>query len=108
MGIRQGESGKETESMFAEFTEPAAVLDPIVTVIMRLLAPPAMADDRIAQTEGAPAKDRFPSRRLPVKTRLAIMRRKWDKDNPTAGEALAEQNLGRIVPRREPSSLLPN
>ena len=73
MGIRQGESGKETESMFAEFAEPAGVLDPVVTVIMRLLAPPAMADDRIAQTEGAPARDRFRIGR-PVETWLAIIR----------------------------------
>ena len=77
MGIRQGESGKETESMFAEFAEPAAVLDPVVTVIMRLLAPPAMTDDRIAQTEGTPAKDRFRTSR-PVEARLAMIRRKWD------------------------------
>jgi hypothetical protein len=38
--------------MLAEFAEPAAVLDPVVTVVMRLLAPPAMTDVRIAQTEG--------------------------------------------------------
>jgi hypothetical protein len=50
MGIRKGESGKETESMFAQFAKPAVVLDPVVTVVMRLLAPPAMADDRIMQT----------------------------------------------------------
>ena len=73
MGIRQGESRKEAESMFAEFAEPAGVLDPVVTVIMRLLAPSAMADDRIAQTEGAPARDRFRIGR-PVETWLAIIR----------------------------------
>lgn len=45
MGIRKGESGKETESMFAKFAQPAVVLDPVVILVMRLLAPPAMADD---------------------------------------------------------------
>jgi hypothetical protein len=55
MGVGQGENGKERESLFAEIAEPAVVLDPVVTVVMRLLAPPAMTDDRIAQTEGTPA-----------------------------------------------------
>jgi hypothetical protein len=82
MGIRQRESGKETESMFAEFAEAAVVLDPVVTVVMRLLAPPAMTDDRIAQTERTRAKDRFPTSR-PVEARLAMIRRKWDKGNRT-------------------------
>ena len=108
MGIRKGERGKETESMFAELAEPAVVLDPVVNVVMRLLAPPAMADDRMAQTQRTPARDRFRITRRPVETWLAIIRRKWDKDNRTAWEALTEQNLRRIVPRREPSSFLLN
>ena len=66
MGIRQGESGKETESMFADFAEAAVVLDPVMAVVMRLLAPQAMTDDRVAQTEGTPAEDRFRTSRCPV------------------------------------------
>jgi hypothetical protein len=93
MGIRQGECGKESESMFAELAEAAVILDPVVTVVMRLLAPPAMADDRITQTERTPARDRFRMARRPVETRLAIIRRKWDKDNRTDWEALS---LSRI------------
>ena len=79
--------------MFTDFAEPAVVLDPVVTLVVRLFAPAAMADDRIAQTEGTPAKDRFPGRRFPVETRLAIIRRKWDKDNRTAGRL----SLSRIL-----------
>ena len=94
--------------MFAELAEPTVVLDPVVNVVMRLLAPPAMADDRVAQTQGTPARDRFRISCRPIETWLAIIRRKWDKDNRTAWEALAEQNLRRIVPRREPSSFLLN
>jgi hypothetical protein len=96
LGIRKGESGKETESVFAEFAEPAAVLDPVVTVVMRLLAPPAMANDRIDQTQGTPAKDRFSTSR-PVEARLAMVRRKWDNGDRNALEgSLTEQNLARI------------
>jgi hypothetical protein len=54
---------------------------------MRLFAPPSMADDRVPQTEGTPAYDLFRTSR-PVETWLAIIRRKWDKDNRLASEAL--------------------
>ena len=92
VGIRQGESGKETDSMLADLAEPAAVLDPVVTVVMRLLAPPAMPNDRIPQTQRTPGKDPFPTSR-PVKARLAMIRRKWDNGDRTAWEALS---LSRI------------
>jgi len=96
LGIRKGESGKETESVFAEFAEPAAVRDPVVTVVMRLLAPPAMANDRIAQTQGTTAKDPFSTSR-PVEARLAMVGRKWDNADRNALEgSFTEQNLARI------------
>ena len=59
---------------------------------MRLLVPQPMTDDRIAQAEGTPAKDRFPTSR-PVEARLAMIRRKWDNGDRTAWEALS---LSRI------------
>jgi len=63
---------------------------------MRLLAPPAMTDDRVAQTEGTPAQDRFRTS-CPVEARLAMAPRKWDKRDRTALEgSLTEQNLARI------------
>ena len=97
MGVGQGESGKESDGLFAEFAEPATVLDPVVTGVMRLLAPPAMTVDRIPQTEGTPAKDWFRTSRRPVEARLAMVRRKWNKGNRTALEgSLAERNLARI------------
>ena len=79
--------------MFAELAESAMVLDPVVTVVMRLLAPPAMANDRIGQTEWTPGKDPFPTSRRPVEARLAMIRRKWDNGDRTAWEALS---LSRI------------
>jgi hypothetical protein len=48
MGVGQGESGKERESYAAGLAAEAVVLDPIVRVVMRLFAPLAMADERIA------------------------------------------------------------
>jgi len=82
--------------VFAEFAEPAAVRDPVVTVVMRLLAPPAMANDRIAQTQGTTAKDPFSTSR-PVEARLAMVGRKWDNGDRNALEgSFTEQNLARI------------
>ncbi len=103
MGIRQGESGKESESMSAEFAEPAAVLDPVVTVVMRLLAPPAMTDERITQTQGTPAQDRFRTCR-PVESQLAMIRRKWDKGNRTAWRlSYGAEPCQECASEREPS-----
>jgi hypothetical protein len=86
--------------------EPAPVLDPVVTVVMRLLAPPAMTDDRIAQTEGTPAKDRFRTS-CPVEARLAMVRREWDKGDRTALEgSLTQQNLARMCAQKR-AFLLP-
>jgi hypothetical protein len=47
VGIRQGESGQEAKDDTAQRTKTAAVPDPIVTLIMSLLASPAVADDRM-------------------------------------------------------------
>jgi hypothetical protein len=79
-----------------------------VTFVMCLLAPPAMANDRIAQTERTPAKDPSPTSR-PVKARLAMVRRKWDNGDRTAWKAPSEQNLAKdTCPETEPSSFLLN
>jgi hypothetical protein len=47
MGVRQGESGQEAKDYTAQWTEAATVPDPIVTLIMCLLASPTMTDDRM-------------------------------------------------------------
>src|SRR5260370_36569903 len=47
VGVRQGGSGQKAKDYTAQRTETAAVADPIVTLIMGLLASPAMTDDRI-------------------------------------------------------------
>ena len=61
---------------------------------MSLLAPTAMANDGISQTERTPAKDPFPACR-PVETGLAMVRRKWDNGDRTAWKALTEQILAK-------------
>ena len=47
VGIWQGERGQEAKDYTTQRTETAAVPDPIVSLILGLLASPAMADDRM-------------------------------------------------------------
>jgi hypothetical protein len=82
MGVGQGESREKTDSYFTEFAEETAVLDPIMSVVMRLFAPPSVADERIAPTSPTAANDLFSTSR-PVEAWLAMIRRKWDKENRT-------------------------
>src|SRR5438046_6505610 len=83
MSIGEGKNGKESESYFEPRAETAASLNPVVTLVMSLFAPSAMADDRIARTLRTEANDLFPTRR-PVKVWVAIVPRKWDKQNRIA------------------------
>ena len=84
MGIGQGENGKESEGFFAPRAEATASRNPVVTLVMSLFAPSAMADDRIALTLRTEANDRFRTSRRPVKVWVAIVPRKWDKQNRIA------------------------
>jgi hypothetical protein len=84
MSIGQGKNGEESEGFFAPRAEATASLNPVVALVMSLFAPSAMADDRIAQTLRTAANDLFVASRCPVKARVAIVPRKWDKQNRIA------------------------
>jgi hypothetical protein len=61
--------------------DAAANLDPVVTLVMSLFLPPAVTDDRIAQTLRTAAEDLFGTSRRPVEGWLAMIPGKWDKEN---------------------------
>jgi hypothetical protein len=84
VGVGQGENGKESEGCFASRAAAAASVNPVVTLVMSLFPPSAVADDRIAQTLRTEANDLFPTSRRPVKVWVAIVPRKWDKENRIA------------------------
>lgn len=105
MGMGQGETRKEGEGQPAQFADAAVHLDPVVTLVMRLFAPPAVTDYRIAQTLRTAAKNQLCAGRRPVQDRVAMIRTKWDKENRTAWEALPLSGpFQGSAPRREPSS----
>jgi hypothetical protein len=85
LGVWQGENGKEREGCLAPRAQAAANPNPVVTLVMSLFAPSAMADDRIARTLRTEANDPTTSTsRRPVKVWVAIVPRKWDKQNRIA------------------------
>ena len=92
MGIRQGENGKAGEGQMAGPTHASANFDPIVSLVMSLLAPPTVRSNRIAQTPRTTARDRFPGG-SPVQIWVARITAKWDKNNRTAWEALSLNRL---------------
>jgi len=73
MGMGQGETRKEGEGQPAQFADAAVNLDPVVTLVMRLFAPPAMTDYRIAQTLRTAAKNQLCAGRRPVQDRVAMI-----------------------------------
>jgi hypothetical protein len=106
MGVRQGESGQETKDYTAQRTEPTAVPDPIVTLIMGLLPSPAMADDRVQQAERTPAKNQSSTGR-PIESGLAMVGKKWNNvDRIVLRGSLIERNLARICAQKRAFSFL--
>ena len=106
MGVGQRENGKESKGQFAEVTDTAPNLYPVVTLVMSLLAAPAMPDDRIAQALRTAANDLFRTAHGPVKGQVAMVHGKWDKENRTAMEALPRSGIFHDM-RPEESFLLP-
>jgi hypothetical protein len=74
-------------------THASANFDPIVSLVMSLLAPPAVRSNRIAQTPRTTARDRFLAGGSPVQIWVARITAKWDKNNRTAWEALSLNRL---------------
>jgi len=106
MSVGQRENGKESEGQFAKVTDTAPNLDPVVTLVMSLLTPPAVPHDRIAPALRTAANDMFGTAHGPVKRRVAMIRGKWDKENRTAMEALPRSGIFQDM-RPEESFLLP-
>ena len=85
MGVGQGEKRKESEGQSAEITDSASSLDPVVTLVMGLFAPPAVTNNRIAETLRTASNDQFRTSLCPVEGWVAMIPRTWDKQNRTTG-----------------------
>ena len=59
----------------------AANADPVMVFVMRLFAPPTVADNGVLQTHRALAKNDFLYCLGPIGFEVVLCSRKWDKEN---------------------------
>ena len=76
VGIGWGERRQERERLAAQIAEAAPNGNPVMLFVMRLFAPAAMPDDRIAQTNRAVAKDRTSTGFDPIDFEVVLCGRK--------------------------------
>ena len=86
MGVRERKQWKKGEGLPATRTATATDADPVVMLIMGLLAAASMADDGIAFTSGASPQDNFGAPRGPLRFELVRRDGKWDKQNRSSLE----------------------
>jgi hypothetical protein len=96
VGVRQGENGKESESCFASRAEATTNPNPVVTLVMSLFAPSAMADDRIAQTRRTKRMISSPPAAAQSKSGLQSFPESGIKRIVLLGGSLAERTRARI------------
>ena len=97
--VRKREQREKGEGLPATGAAAATDANPVVMLIVGLLAAASMANDRIAFTNGASPQDDLVTVFGPVVFGLVWQGRKWDKKNRISLElcppALTSQDLGR-------------
>ena len=74
--------------------------NPIMMLIVRLLAAASVADDRLPLTYRAPPQD-LVAVLLPLSFKLVRRRRKWDKENRSRWGSATDVDLPRSEPEAE-------
>ena len=103
MGVRERKQREEGEGGAATKAVTAPDSNPVVMLIVRLLAAASMADDRIAFTSGAAPQDDFGATRGPLRFELVRRDGKWDKQDRSSLELCPS---GVDLPRSEPEAEL--
>jgi len=98
--LQRGHDADTTNRRETPYAATAADGNPVMMLIVCLLATASMADDRIAFTSGASPQDDFGPARGPIGLEQLVRRhRKWDKQNRTSSglcpPALTSQDLSR-------------
>ena len=88
VGVRERKQWKKSESLPATGTATATNVNPIVMLIMRLLAAASVTDDRINFTRWASPQNNLGAARGPLCFELVRRDRKWDKQNRSSLGAL--------------------
>lgn len=79
--VRKRKQREEGEGLPATRAATAAYLDPVVMLVVRLLAAATVADDGITFTSGASSQNDSVAARGPIRFELVCRDAKWDKQN---------------------------
>lgn len=105
VGVRERKQWKKGEGPPATGAATPTNPDPVVMLVVRLLAAASMTDDGIAFTSGASTHDNFGATRSPLCFELVRRDGKWDKQNRRSSGLCPS---GVDLPRSEPEAeLLP-
>ena len=96
--VRERKQREEGEGSLATGAATTTNANPIVMLIMRLLAAASVADDRVNCTRRASPQNNLGAARGPIRFELVQRSAKWDKQNRTSwssAPALTRQDLSR-------------
>ena len=103
--VRERKARQEGEGLPTTGATAAPDVNPVVMLIVRLLAAASMADDRIAFTSGTSPQHDFGAACGPIGFELVRRDGKWDKQNRSSSELCPS---GVDLPRSQPEAeLLP-
>jgi hypothetical protein len=105
VGVRQRKQRQKGEGLPAIGAATTPDPNPVVMFIVRLLAAAAMANDRIAFTNGASPQDDLGAACGPVGFQLVQRGGKWDKENRSSMGSVRASTFPRSEPEAEPPSL---
>jgi hypothetical protein len=84
VGVRERKQREEGEGFLATWTATATNANPIVMLIMHLLAAASVTNDRINFTRRASSQNNLGAARGPIRFELVQRSAKWDKQNRTS------------------------
>jgi len=105
VGIREREQGKQSEALPASGAKAASDPNPVMMLIVRLLAAATVTDDRITFAKWASPQHDLLAVASPVGFELVRRGRKWDKENRSSWGLPPGVDPPRSEPEAEP--LLP-
>ncbi len=106
MRIRKRKQRQESEGLSATRAATATDLNPVMILIVCLLAAAAVADDRTTFTNGTLRQDELVAVSGPISFELVRRDRKWDKENRNSQGFCPGVDPPRSRPEVEPPLLL--
>jgi hypothetical protein len=100
MRIWERKEWQESEALSTHHATTAMDRNPIMMLIVRLLAPPSVADDRLLLTYRTSPQD-LVAVLLPLSFQLVRRRRKWDKVNRSRWGSATDIDPPRSEPEAE-------